>query len=328
MKNIKILVTGGTGFLGSHLVEELVKRNFFVRCLIRNPKKLKWLENFPVEVVRGDCNDKKSLDPAVSGVDYVIHAAGLVRAIEHKKLYLTNVKGTKNLIESVANINPGIKRFVYISSQAAAGPAVNGGKKAENDIPNPVSHYGLSKLLGEAEVFKFQNKLPVTVLRPPSIYGPRDKDIFVFFKYTKKSFFPIANTEKHFNISFVSDVVNGIIAAMESDKTKGQKYNIGDDTVFSWNSLAETLIKVVNSRAKTIRMPETVFYLSAFFSEIFARLKKDPALFSFDKLNEIKQKDWLFSAKKAKDDFRYEPKIPLEKGIKITYDWYLDKGWL
>lgn len=325
---MKVLVTGGTGFLGSHLVEELLRRKIFVKCFIRNPRKMKWLHGTPSEIIHGNCADEKSLDMAVAGVDCIIHAAGLVRAIDCGDLYITNVGGTKNLIESVARINPDIKRFVYISSQAASGPSAPAEQKTENDIANPVSHYGLSKLLGEAEVFKFKDKLPVTVLRPPAIYGPRDKDVFVFFKYAQKSFFPVANTEKHFNISFVSDVVDGIIGAIESDRAAGQIYNIGDDTVFSWRSLAETLIETINSRARIIQIPESVFYLSAFFSEVFARLTEKPAVISFDKLREIKQKDWLFSAEKAKNDFGYKPRISLEKGIKITYDWYLRKGWL
>lgn len=324
---MKVLVTGGTGFLGSHLVDELLKKKISVRCFIRNPQKMKWLHGLPVEIVLGHCADKKSLDLAVAGVDCVIHAAGLVRAVDNDDLYITNVRGTRNLLESVIGINPDIKRFIYISSQAASGPA-SVEKKTENDISNPVSHYGLSKLLGEAEVFRFRDRLPVTVLRPPAIYGPRDKDVFVFFKYAEKSFFPIANEEKHFNISFVSDVVDGVIGAIESDRTKGRTYNIGDDTVFSWQALAETLIKTLNSQAKIVRIPEGVFYLSALFFEILSKLTKKPALISFDKLNEIKQKDWLFSAEKAKNDFGYKAKISLEKGTKITYDWYLNKGWL
>lgn len=304
-----------------------LKKKISVKCLVRNPKKLRWLEGLPVEIIPGDCSDKKSLEPAVCDVDYIFHSAGLVRALKSDEFYLTNVKGTKNLIEAVAEKNPNIKRFIHISSQAAAGPCIND-KKTENDIPNPVSHYGFSKLLGEREVLKFQSKLPITILRPPSVYGPRDKDVFVFFKYVKKGFFPLPSAEKFINISFISDIVGGIIAAAESERAKGQTYFVGDDTVFSWRSLGKVLGKTINPKTKIIKIPEFIFYISAFFSEILAKLKNEPPIVSFDKLNEMKQKKWLFSIEKAKNDFGYIPKVTLEEGIKIAYDWYIEKGWL
>ncbi|MFH0947772.1 MAG: NAD-dependent epimerase/dehydratase family protein [Elusimicrobiota bacterium] len=340
---MKALVTGGTGFLGSHLVEALLKKDFSVKCLVRDTKKLKWLKEYArlkpcpqLEIVCGDCSDKKTFESAVSDVDYVFHCAGLVRAINSNELYLTNVRGTKNLIEVIFLKNPGIKRFVYISSQAASGPTPSrfasgeedGRRKTEDGLATPVSHYGFSKFLGELDVLKFKEKLPITILRPPSIYGPRDKDVFIFFDYAKKGFLPIPSDEKFINISYVSDIVDGIISSALSEKAKGQTYFIGDDKVFSWNDLCEILKKVVNPKAHIIKVPYSIFWTSAFFSEIFARIKSKPSFVSFDKLKEMKQKSWLLSSAKAKSDFGYSPKISLEEGVKITHNWYKNKGWL
>ncbi len=325
---MKALITGATGFLGSHIAEALLKKNFSVKCLVRNPKKLKWLEGLSVEIVCGDCSDKKSLESSVEDVDYVFHSAGLIRAVCSDELYLTNVRGTKNLVEAVFEKNPNIKRFVYISSQAASGPARDIRQKTEGETANSISHYGFSKFLGELEVLKFREKLPLTILRPPAIYGPRDDGIFVLFNYAKKGFLPLPSDEKFINISYVSDVVDGIISAALSEKTKSQTYFIGADKIFSWRDLCEVLKKNVNPKARIIRVPYFIFWISAFFSEIFARLKNKPALVSFDKLNEMKQKSWLFSSAKAKSDLGYSPKISLEEGVKITYNWYLKNDWL
>ncbi|MFH1540287.1 MAG: NAD-dependent epimerase/dehydratase family protein [Elusimicrobiota bacterium] len=374
---MKAFITGSTGFLGSHLVEALLKKDFSIKCLVRNSEKLKRLipnivENRNIEIVCGDCCDKKSLELAITpDIDYVFHLAGLVRAVHSDDLYLTNVRGTKNLVDVVFEKNPGVKRFVYISSQAASGPSQEGrvqvglslgcnddhgchceearrksgrrgnldinanteitspqAKKTEDKIANPVSHYGFSKFLGELEVQKYKEKLPIAILRPPSIYGPRDKDIFVFFEYAKKGFLPIPSDEKFINISYVSDIVDGIILSALSEKAKGQTYFIGDDKVFSWNDLCEILKKVVNPKTSIIKIPYFIFWISAFFSEIFARLKNKPALISFDKLNEMKQKSWLFSSAKARFDFDYASKVSLEEGIKITHNWYKKEGWL
>ena len=320
---MKVLVTGGTGFLGSHLVDALIKKSYSVKCLVRNPNNPRWLNNIKCEVVKGDCVSKECLYNIVSDVDYVFHLAGLVRAKNTKELAKTNADGTKNLIEAVFEKNRNVKKFVYVSSQAAAGPSVNKKPKIESETPNPVSEYGRSKLFGEIETLKFKDKLPVVILRPPAIYGPRDKDVFVFFEQVKKGLFFLPQKEKLINICYVSDIVDGIISAAESENTKGQTYFIGDDTIYSWQNLGEILIKIINPKTKVLKLPKFVFYVSAFFSEIFSKIKNEPALISFDKLNEIKQDSWLFSTEKAKKDFKYNPKISLEEGIKITNNWYL-----
>ena len=325
---MKALVTGGTGFLGSHLVESLIEKKIQVRCLVRNPKKIKWLEGIDAEIILGDCSDKKSLSSAVRDVDYVFHLAGLVRGLTADDLYKVNVKGTANIIEAVAEQNPGIKKFVYVSSQAAAGPSRDKKPLDERAAPNPVSHYGFSKLLGELEIQKYAKKIPVTILRPPSIYGPRDKDIFVFFEYVKKGYFPMPNDERLINITYVTDIAEGVISAGLSENTAGKTYFLGDDTIYSWEALAKILIKTVNPKANVMKLSKLAFSLSAAVEELKSNASKKPAVISFDKLKELGQKYWLFSAENARNDFGFAPKISLEKGIEIAYNWYLKKGWL
>ncbi len=325
---MKALVTGGTGFLGSHLVEILAKKNIQAKCLVRNPKKIRWLEGMDAEIISGDCSCADTLESAVKGVDYVFHLAGLVRGLTIGELYEANAGGTAKLAAAAARINPKIKKFLYVSSQAAAGPSENKTPLDENSAANPVSHYGFSKLLGEIEAKKYGSVFPVTILRPPSIYGPRDRDVFAFFEYVKKGYFPLPKDDRYINISYAADIAEGIVSAALSEKSAGKTYFIGDDTVYSWEGLADILIRTVNPKAKKMRVSKAVFVLSAVAGELNSKFNKKPAVVSFDKLKELGQKYWLFSSGAAKRDFGYETKIPLEKGIEITYDWYLRKGWL
>jgi nucleoside-diphosphate-sugar epimerase len=325
---MKALVTGGTGFLGSHIVEELIKKGVAVKCLVRNLKQMRWLKGLPVEIVRNDCYDRVSLSSVVSDVDYVFHAAGLVRAADTDELYRGNVLTTRNLAEIVLEKNKKLKKFVYVSSQAAAGPAPASGAIDEESPAAPVSHYGFSKLLAEREVLNLKDKMPVTIVRPPSIYGPRDRDVFLFFKYVKNGIFPLPREEKRINISYVTDVSDGILLAAESDLSLGKTYFIGDDKVVAWEELARTLISAVNPSARIIKLPEFIFQLSAFSGGVSQWFTGKPAVVSPDKLKEIQQKDWLFSSARARSELGYSPKVSLAAGVKATYDWYRSNGWL
>ena len=179
---MKALVTGGTGFIGSHLTEALIRKGVQVRCLLRKTSDLKWLKGLPIEFVHGDCNDKTSLEKAVRGVDWVFHLAGVTKAIKEETYFEVNGLGTENLIHACLENNPRLQKFIYISSQAAAGPSRNGCNKKELDPCEPVSFYGRSKRVGEELVLTHAHELPVLILRPSAVYGPRDKDIFAFFK--------------------------------------------------------------------------------------------------------------------------------------------------
>jgi nucleoside-diphosphate-sugar epimerase len=187
---MKALVTGATGFIGSHLCEELAKRGYQVTCLVREKSNLKWIENIDLKLIVGDCKSIDSLFHAVTDIDYVFHLAGLTKACSKNDFFCANTEGTENLIKAVAEKNPKIKRFVYLSSLAAAGPSNNGSPLREDAEPRPVSSYGKSKLEGEKAVLKYKDLIPITILRPSAVYGPRDKDLFVFFKMLKKGIFP------------------------------------------------------------------------------------------------------------------------------------------
>ena len=187
-----VLVTGSTGFIGSHLVELLLQKGCRVRCLIRKTSDLQWLKDLPVEFVEGDIADPPSLARAVRGVEYIYHSAGLTKARTEDQYFRANAGGTRSLLEAARDVAPGLKRFLFLSSQTAAGPSPTITPITEEFPPRPITTYGRSKLQGEKECLSVSGRVPVTICRAPAVYGPRDKDVFEFFHTVSRGLQPMA----------------------------------------------------------------------------------------------------------------------------------------
>ena len=183
---MRVLVTGGTGFIGVHLVAELVARGWQVRCLVRTTSDRRPLSPYDVEYVVGSLTDPMAMQHAVKDVTYLFHLAGVTKARVTSDYDRINHVGTRALLEACLASNPGLKAFVYISSIAAAGPSVPGHPRTENDAPQPVGPYGQSKLCAEQAVLASRDRLPVIVLRPSAIYGPYDTDFLSLFRAVKR----------------------------------------------------------------------------------------------------------------------------------------------
>lgn len=325
----KALVTGANGFVGSHLVEGLLSKGYHVICLVRKTSNLRWLSGLNVEYVYADISEKESLKNVLKNVGFVFHVAGLTKAKTEEEYFKANYQGTKNLIEACIEDNPQIKRFVYISSQAAVGPGKDDQPLDETAPCNPVTDYGKSKLEGEKIVLEFSLKLPVTIIRPPAVYGPRDSDILSFFKVANKGFKTLfGKGESYLSLCYIEDLVDGIILAAESPKAIGQIYFIADDQIYSWGEAFQIIAKVLNKKTITLRIPKSFLYTIAFVSENIARLLGKPTVINVQKVREITQKYWLCDVSKAKRELGFSPKYPLEEGAKKTVKWYKEKGWL
>lgn len=327
---MKALVTGGRGFIGSFLVEELLHHGLEVTCLLRNHcRRHTWLQGLDFQAVAGDINEPESLSEAVKGVDYVFHLAGLTKFISRSAYYHVNVDGTKNLLSAVQKHNLSLKKFVLVSSQSAAGPAASKQPLKEADPPQPVSHYGRSKLQAEEAARTFMPRLPTAIVRPPSVFGPRDTDIFNFFKLTQKNVhLQISGGDRYLSLIYVKDLVRGIWLVAEKAQSSGQMYYLCNDDFISWQTFAETLAEVMAVRARKVVIPLSLAFLVFGGYQVYNGILRQPSLFSTDKFKELRPRFWLCSNAKAKSELGFQTQFGLKEAVQETYRWYLDNGWL
>ena len=326
---MKALVTGANGFVGSHLVEGLLRKGYQVRCLVRKTSNLKWLSGLNVEYVYGNIAEKDSLKGAVQGVDVVFHCAGLTKARNREEYFKANAEGTRSLIEAILEGNPNLKRLVYVSSQAAVGPGVDEKPLDEAAPCRPITYYGESKLEGEKIVQGYVSKLPITTVRPPAVYGPRDTDILGFFKVANSGFrISFGFGDSFLSLVYVKDLVDGIILAAESPKSVGQSYFVADDRVYSWKEAFEIMAGVLDKRTIPLRIPRSLVFSLAFVSQSFCGLIGKAAVLNVQKAREITRRYWGLDVSKAKTQLGFSPKHDLTKGALETVKWYKEMGWL
>jgi nucleoside-diphosphate-sugar epimerase len=323
------LVTGATGFIGSHLVDLLLKQKYAVRVLLRKTSDTVWLKGLPIDYVYGDLFDGDALRQAVAGVDYVFHSAGVTKAKTAEQYFRGNTEGTRNMLDAVSQHNSGLKRFVQISSQTAAGPSPGMTPVTEEASPHPITTYGESKLRAEEACAERRGTIPITIVRPPAVYGPRDKDIFEFFKTMSKGLQPMVGMkEKFVSLIHVGDLVRGFVMAATSAKASGQTYFISSSQIYGWKEVGEVSRKVIGKNAFRIKIPEAGVFAIAAVSEFFGLFSRKPVLINFEKARDMVQNYWTCDSSKAQRDFGYVQEIGLEDGIRNTVEWYRSKGWL
>ena len=326
---MKALLTGASGFIGSHLAEHLLSRGYTLRCLLRKTSSTAWLKDLPIEYVYGDLFARDALAQAVRGVDLVIHNAGVTKAKTREEYFQANAGGTKNILEAVLAENPQIKRFLFVSSQTAVGPSPSAAPISEDVAPHPITTYGRSKLQAEQECLEVADRIPVTIVRLPAVYGQRDKDIFEFFNTMSRGLQPVVGfREKYVSLLHVRDVVRGIVMAAESPVAAGRTYFVTSKEVYGWKQVGDITKRVLGKRAFRLAIPESGVYIIAAFAEMFARFSPKPALINFEKARDMVQDYWTCEGSRAKADFGYEQEVSLEDGIRETVAWYREHGWL
>lgn len=321
-------VTGGTGFVGSHVVEHLLDRGYdHVRCLVRSEPK--WLTNLDVEFVQGDLGSLSSLKRAVRGVEYVYHIGGLTRARSIDELRQVNVEGTTNLIKSVDEVAPYVRRVLVTSSLSTIGRSDEPVANEETPL-RPISMYGRSKAEMEEELRQWTSRLPITVIRPSAVYGPRESDIYTYFKSAAHRLTAMVGDglEPEINLVYVTDAARGIVDAAEAESAAGNTYFIGSEKQYSWSEINEAVIDALGHRVFTVKVPESmVERVGTLFERGAGLFGKYPPL-NREKAREILTGCKMCSVERAKEDFAYSQRVPLEDGVRRTVVWYRDHGWL
>jgi len=325
----KALVTGATGFVGGHLAAELLKKGYLVSVLVRKTSDLSGLVHTGVELVFGDVSDKESLKKIFFDFDYIFHVAGLIKAKSTDEFFQANAQGTKNLLEVLFDSDYSVKRFILVSSLAASGPSSDSQPKRETDRSEPVSTYGQSKREAEKIALEFSGKIPVTIIRPPAIYGPKDKQLLNFFKLAKWGIIPLVGKDKnYFSLVYVQDLVDAIILAAENPKAQGEIYFVADGEIYDWEKAGDIVAEVWGKKPFKFTPPMFLLYLAAVASELGGKITGKAPYLTRRKLSEIHYRYWICDISKARMELNFRPKFDFRRGAQETINWYRQNKWL
>jgi nucleoside-diphosphate-sugar epimerase len=326
---VRVLVTGGTGFIGSHLVEALLAQGHEVRCLVRDTQRLGWIAGLPsVTIAHGGMDEPRSLLEGVRGVDQVYHVAGLTRARAAPDFFRVNGEGTRHLVHACLEAPRGPRRIVHLSSLAAVGPTPRATACAEDISPRPVSPYGWSKLQGETAVLGARDSLHVTVLRPPVVYGPRDRGVLEVVRWVARGLLPMpAGPSRNLSLCYVQDLVTALLTAGEAAVPSGEIFHVAGDGAFTWEQVGDALGEALGIHPTPLRIPVPILLALATGADAWAWFGGRPAYFSRGKVREAAG-HWVCDTGKARRQLGVVPRVGLRKGAAVTVDWYREAGWL
>ncbi|QLH53936.1 MAG: hypothetical protein CH6_2409 [Candidatus Kapaibacterium sp.] len=327
---MKVLVTGATGFIGSFVAEYFASQGFEVRCTIRKSSNLRWVKDRGYELVETDFNSPQNLKSAVVGVDYIAHIAGTIAAPDYNGYLKGNRDSTFNLLKALELYNPSVKKFLYCSSQTAVGPAKSLSEPVDETTEcHPITSYGQSKLEAEKEVLNFKDIFPVTIVRLPAIYGPRDTALVDMFRVVHKGIAPLIGfKERYLSLLHCDDAVEGLFLATVSDKSTNEIFFLSSEEFYSWSYLIDCMIKAVGRKAVKIRIPNSLVYTAGFLSEKIGKLLGKTPVFNLEKARDFTQDYWICSSKKAQELLGFKQKVHPEEGFASTYRWYVQNGWI
>ncbi len=322
---MNVLVTGGTGFVGRHLIDALLGRGDTVTALVRNAAKGKDLAGRGVRLVSGDLSDTDALRNAARGQEVIYHAAGLVAARDEAEFLAVNRDGTARLAAAAAVTSHA--RIVLVSSRAAAGPASRGSRLLGEEPARPVTAYGRSKLAGEAAVRA--GKLPWTIVRPPTVYGPGDREMLRVFRASRLGLMPVfGDGAQELSLVFAPDLAAALAAVGRSPGTSGKLYYACHSEIVTSAALVAAVARAVGRRARVVRIPRWVAGVALSLTSGAARVVGRATILTRDKANEFFAPAWTCDPSALEAVTGWHAAHDLKAGAEATASWYRGAGWL
>jgi nucleoside-diphosphate-sugar epimerase len=333
---MNFLLTGGSGFIGSNLARIALQRGHRVRALVRRTSAREHLERLGAEIGFGDLFSGEGVEEALKGIDCVLHVAGATKARSLEELYRCNTEATRVLVTAAAAAaSP--PRFILCSSLAAAGPTTVGKPRCEALDPAPVSEYGKSKLAAEMIVRRYADRLPSVVIRPPIVYGPRDREFLPALLPMARLGLVLKNGfgPKHYSLVHVDDLCEGMLAAsvkgklIDGEDMSQGVYFLSDGKEHSWEQFCGALALALGKRPpRIIPIPEVASYAAVMAAQLQAALRGTVAMISMDKVREMRCEAWTCCSHRAEHEIGYRPTVALEEGLRQTIGWYRQEGWI
>lgn len=338
----KVFITGASGFIGSNVARLLADAGHEVVCLMRASSSYRLLEGVRASFVRGDVNDRESLAAAMKGPSLVVHLAGRHRSVRSGDFYQVNTEGTRNLLEACARMEcPPV--VLVVSSLAASGPALSERPRIETDVPAPVSHYGRSKLAAESAARQFAHAVPITVVRPPIVFGDGDLLCLPMFKSVARTGLNIIPGRVPYRYSLIhaADLVDAFVLAVERGSrlpprdachsaTDGHGlYFVAEDEQPTVGEIGTMIGEALGRDMRGIvRVPIPLIWSTAVVTEAVMRISRRAQFLNVDKTREIAAGSWICSAEKAGRELGFRPAAPLSERFRQTAAWYRRFGWL
>src|SRR5262245_20701003 len=331
MRQALALVTGGTGFIGSALVRELVGRGWRVRALVRSPGGAEAMRALGAEAARGDVLDRAAVAAALAGATHVFHAAAMLKAPWRKAFVTENVEGTACIARACAEAATP-PSLVLVSSLAAAGPSPAEAPRDEEDAPAPVSAYGRVKLACEAAAREHGERVPLTIVRPPMVFGEGDKTALGLFRWAARGLSVVpTRARRRISLVHVDDLVEVLIRSAEAGErcdgsaTRGVYFSPGSEDV-ELGALAPRVARAMGrSGVRTLRLPMALTWVVATLSESLARLRDRPTFLNRDKARELAAGSWICNGAKAQRTLGWSP-APLDERLAQTAAGYRSRG--
>lgn len=319
-------VTGGTGFVGSHVVDALLAAGWRVRALVRRPESPGWLKGLPIEIAKGDVRDEAGLADFVRGAGTVIHVAGKTSAKNLEEYRRANAGGAGNVARATKAHAPGA-HLILVSSQAAGGPSRDGRPVTSADPPHPVSSYGISKLEGENEI-RAARGLGFTILRPSAVYGPRETAIRDLFVAASRGIVPVlAGGLLRIQLVHVRDVAAAVLGALRRGP-RGETFFVAHPEVLDYRIIAETLAHLRTPAAWLVPVPAALIRAAGSLVGLASRFSDGPPVFNREKAEEMLQSAWICEVSDTQEALGHPLGTPFAQGARETWEWYRAQGVL